>query len=589
MYPVSDKYIEAMRAPVREDRITGGIRLKDGTIIAVDDTVIIQKSLTVTRRVSNSSKFDIGTVNSAEMRLKIRDDEAYDHDFGGAAISLKYGVVTAVAEDGTKTWEDVPLPPFYVDGGEAARKRNMVSLIAHDTLSRLTVDKGSPPTTSLFTALQYFCGRCNVGIAISESSFNALPNADIIPDFSAESIQTCWDGVMWIAQTLNCCAFADYRGLVQLKQYKYEGGNSYDRLITGKERTTIEYSDTRTYLAYLQSYEGGDVKLYSKVSKWAGTDAPHTKEGALCLPKNPIVQALTAEQQAAINNSYLNNRSYPTRYIKASGVSDPAIEPYDVIAFSGGNIDIGQIISVATQVTWKFRNGGTIYCANVDEYADTADDTSAQSASGIAVFSADGEVAPQSDDTTLMRTQPKSQLEKQIDELRAGMGKGGTAEKLQTSNTPYWSKTESWGVSFGKNSTPFAYIHEGSGTTGFELRGYGSPCLNMNGSTGAILAQNGSTELNLTGGARVVMGDNAQIFIDSSDMAFKCGNTLLQVAKNVQVSVDSGGELEIIASGKPSLRISASSDGFCILSGSAMLEAKSNGLYYNGEKVLTED
>ena len=74
MYPVSEKYIEAIRAPVREDRITGGIRLKDGTRIAVDDTIIIQKSLTVTRSVSNSSKFDIGTVNSAEMRIKIHDE-----------------------------------------------------------------------------------------------------------------------------------------------------------------------------------------------------------------------------------------------------------------------------------------------------------------------------------------------------------------------------------------------------------------------------------------------------------------------------------------------------------------------------------
>lgn len=426
MYPVSEKYIEAIRAPVREDRITGGIRLKDGTIIPVDDSIIVQKSLTVTRKVSSSSKFDIGTVNSAEMRIKIRDPKAYDHDFGGAVISLKYGIVTAAADDGSGTWEDVPLPPFYVDGGEAARKQNMVSLIAHDTLSRLAVDKGSPPTTSFYAALTYFCNRCNVGVAISESDFNALPNADITPDFSAESIQSCWDGVMWIAQTVNCCAFADYRGLVQLKQYKYEGGDNYDRLITGKERTTIEYSDTRTYLAYLQSYEGENVKLYSRVKTWTGTDAPHIKEGALNLPKNPVVQSLSAEQQAAINQSYLNNRSYPTRYVKASGVPDPAIEPLDVLAFSGGTIDIGQIISVATQVTWKYRNGGTIYCANADEYSDAADGTSA-----IATLSLESDVAEQSDEAPVMRTQPKSQTEKQIDELRKQLSQaGGTAGVL---------------------------------------------------------------------------------------------------------------------------------------------------------------
>ena len=99
------------------------------------------------------------------------------------------------------------------------------------------------------------------------------------------------------------------------------------------------------------------------------------------------MQSLTSEQQAAINQSYLENRSYPTRYIKASGVSDPAVEPFDVVAFSGGNIDVGQIINVATQVTWKFRSGGTIYCASVDEYSESADDTSTQSDTDTVAYS----------------------------------------------------------------------------------------------------------------------------------------------------------------------------------------------------------
>lgn len=132
------------------------------------------------------------------------------------------------------------------------------------------------------------------------------------------------------------------------------------------------------------------------------------------LPKNPVVQSLSAEQQAAINQSYLNNRSYPTRYVKASGVPDPAIEPLDVLAFSGGTIDIGQIISVATQVTWKYRNGGTIYCANADEYSDAADGTSA-----IATLSLESDVAEQSDEAPVMRTQPKSQTEKQFSQAES--------------------------------------------------------------------------------------------------------------------------------------------------------------------------
>ena len=557
MYPVSEKYIEAIRAPVREDRITGGIKLKDGTIIPVDDSIIVQKSLTVTRKVSSSSKFDIGTVNSAEMRIKIRDAKAYDHDFGGAVISLKYGIVTATADDGSETWEDVPLPPFYVDGGEAARKQNMVSLTAHDTLSRLAVDKGSPPTTSFYAALTYFCNRCNVGVAISESDFNALPNADITPDFSAESIQSCWDGVMWIAQTVNCCAFADYRGLVQLKQYKYEGGDNYDRLITGKERTTIEYSDTRTYLAYLQSYEGENVKLYSRVKTWTGTDAPHIKEGALNLPKNPVVQSLSAEQQAVINQSYLNNRSYPTRYVKASGVPDPAIEPLDVLAFSGGTIDIGQIISVATQVTWKYRNGGTIYCANADEYSDAADGTSA-----IATLSLESDVAEQSDETPVMRTQPKSQTEKQIDELRKRLSQsGGAAEKLQTSGTNTAAITNEYGgITTTENGVKSLNIEASPSWNYFEMKAPPGFYIHAN-EDGYNIAQQYSDgkekciKLNKNNGIKIVSDSGEQIRLEL-------------VNSNMGIFMDKG-DFEIYSAGNK-------------------LYTAGGSLYFNGKKVLLE-
>ena len=576
MYPVSEKYIEAIRAPVREDRITGGIRLKDGTIIPVDDSIIVQKSLTVTRKVSSSSKFDIGTVNSAEMRIKIRDPKAYDHDFGGAVISLKYGIVTAAADDGSGTWEDVPLPPFYVDGGEAARKQNMVSLIAHDTLSRLAVDKGSPPTTSLYAALTYFCNRCNVGVVISESDFNALPNADITPDFSAESIQSCWDGVMWIAQTVNCCAFADYRGLVQLKQYKYEGGDNYDRLITGKERTNIEYSDTRTYLAYLQSYEGENVKLYSRVKTWTGTDAPHIKEGALNLPKNPVVQSLSAEQQAAINQSYLNNRSYPTRYVKASGVPDPAIEPLDVLAFSGGTIDIGQIISVATQVTWKYRNGGTIYCANVDEYSDTADGTSA-----IAALSLEGDAAEQSDEAPVMRTQPKSQTEKQIDELRKQLSQsGGTAEKLVSpTQTSYAAVQDGQGLCMFQNGALWAFLQRAS--NGFMLSGTNASHLTVSSDYPKQLVE-------LSSGANMIILNNH----DEKGITIEVDNTTrLWVYQGGKFYLRPSG-LSFVNSKNITYRFEATNEGWAIYSTTddtgRKLEAKADGLYYNGKKVLLE-
>ena len=103
MYPVSDEYIAARRAPFREERITGWIKLKDGTKIEINDSSIVQGSLKTVREVCSDSSFDIGTANCSKLNIKIKDSRAYDHEFGGALIKLKYGLVTATAEDGTKT------------------------------------------------------------------------------------------------------------------------------------------------------------------------------------------------------------------------------------------------------------------------------------------------------------------------------------------------------------------------------------------------------------------------------------------------------------------------------------------------------
>lgn len=438
MYPVSDEYIAARRAPFREERITGWIKLKDGTKIEINDSVIVQGSLKTVREVCSDSSFDIGTANCSKLTVKIRDSRAYDHEFGGALIKLKYGLVTATAEDGTKTWEDIPITPYYVDGSRTTRKRDLVYLTAFDMISRLDVDvPNTIPVTSLYAALQYCCNRAGVGLAITEDEFNELPNAGVIPDFSSGNIQTCRDCVMWISQAVNCCCFCDYRGLLVLKQYRYIGGNNYDRRFSANERTGIEYSDTRTYLAYLQSYSGDDVKLYSNVKTWESEDAAHIKEGALSLPKNPLFKKLTAAQCDEANINYLNvvMRGAPTRFVKMTGAVDPAVEPLDVLAFYGGDIDVGQIISVATRICWVYHGKGSISCANVSENSETVSADSAVSAASVSMLYSDTESEPaalsDTSEDVVTRPKPKSQIEKQLDSLSEQLANGAVTQEQQ--------------------------------------------------------------------------------------------------------------------------------------------------------------
>ena len=567
MYPVSDKYIAARRAAFREERITGGIKLKDGTIITVDDSVLVQGSLSITSKVCTNDRFDIGSANCSVMSLKIKDKNAYDHEFGGALIKLTYGIVVETAEDGTKTWESVPLPPFFVgassESDSCVRKRDMVTLKAYDTMSLLDINfPDTIPSDSMWSALVYVCNRAGIGLAITETDFSALPNSDIVPDFSGESIESCRDVVMWIAQTTGCCAFCDYRGLLMLKAYKYEGGNNYDRLFTANERTTIEYSDTRTYLAYLQAYVGDDKVQYSQVTTWTGTDAPHIKEGVLSLPKNPILRKLTTAQQEAINQSYFTNRSYPTRYIKADCFVDPALELLDVVAFSGGNIDVGQIINVATQIKWKYRGKGTIYCASVAEAADTALEESSQSAEvvSLSALSDTANTADTASESDIIKVQPRSQTEKQIDELRSMMGGAATsAERLLKKNT---DNTES-------------ILEIGKQTIDFKLGD--DRLLNILVRNAANMAASGFD------GFEVYVNGRSNYFTvglwEETGIKLQAGNNVLSISENEANLTSSNITFSINSSAKTT-RISDGTNNITFINGV---------LRINGKKVLTED
>lgn len=555
MYPVSEKYIAACRASFKEERITGGIKLIGGTIIPIDDSVVVQGSLCITSKVCSSNKFDIGTANCSEMSIKIRDKRAYDHEFGGALIKLTYGLVVDVADDGSKTWEEVPIPPFLVgtdaSNSPCVRVRDMVTLKAYDMMSLLDINyPDTIPTTSMWAALVYVCSRAGIGLAITENEFNALPNSGVIPDFSSESVETCRDVVMWIAQTVGSCAFCDYRGLLRIKPFKYEGGNTYDRLFTANERTAIEYSDTRTYLAYLQAYVGKDVRQYSKVTTWTGTDAPHIKEGVLSLPQNPIIQKLSESQQEAVNQSYFTNRSYPTRYIKATGFVDPALELLDVVAFSGGNIDVGQIINVATQIKWRYHGKGDIYCASVSESVGEVAQGATQSAESAAVVSeVSAEVAlTESSDDTVVRVKPRPQSEKQIN------GGAGNAEKLQTTGSDYWAVTDGSGVCVGKGDTKIAYICDLMGGIGISAYGPQMIALDSGGNIDIRNSKSGSSQVLINNSGEY---DNAIRILAQGDG----GNTRFDMGHGSILELNPGTTLTL----------------------------SSAGLFVNGKKVVTED
>ena len=556
MYAVSDEYIAAMRAPVRRDKVTGHIKLRDGTVLPIDDSKIIQNKFTVIRKVCGS-KFDTGTANCAEMNITLFDESAYGNEYGGALVKLTYSLCVNTAED---KWESVPFPPFWADGKQVTRKRNMLTIKAYDGMSKLDVampDISAIPTDNLYNALKYILNYAGLGLALSEDDFNALPNAAVSAALSFESrkIQSCRDAVMWIAQLTSTCAFTDNRGLVTLKRHNYAEAGTYDREIKAQERASIEFADTRTYLAYIAGYCVGERKNYSNVSDVWGTDSVHVREGALNLPENPIIANYDEAAQDAVMDAYFANRSRPTRYIKAQGLIDPAIDPLDNLAFTGGSVDIrrGRLIAPVTTVKWKYRASGYYECQNYEEYTE---DTDQSNISAVAAMALDE--TGNSEEAPVMRVPPKSQTEKEIDELRARLN--GAAFPPAP-------------IEYAFNALPNVDPAVGGGFT--------------------LKSKDGSTELTLgSGGISVYNGkcSNAAITLSAWDASVSGRSSYINVNPwgiNIEAAIDSKNSVAINGTGGVggsfSIQITADGVQYPVLSGN------SSGWYIGGKKILTED
>lgn len=409
-----EEWLAAMRANVRRERVS--LLLSRGG--NKTDADIIQNSLYINHKVMGS-KFDIGTCCTSEMGVSFIDENAIDTNYGGVLVTVVYSLLVGADDDGSEKWYYSTLGPFIIDGQKARREGKVVTVKAYDILSNFDYELpkiGIPKFENLYAAVEWLCGTVPLvnGIrfgAMPEEEFNMLPNADIVPDFSSGQIVSCRDALMWIAQATGTCVYYGRKGIT-FKQYKYTGNMAYDREITVQEREEIEFTDTRTYCTYLTAETESGTKIYSNIIDWDESWEPkYIKTGGLKLPKNPIISGLTQQQQEGVNKNILQNMSYPTRYVKMSGDVDFLLEPLDCAAFTGGSIDIrNMIIAPITEINWKYRATGKIVCTNVEEYTDTLP----AEVTPVLLSMAEEGIAPQSETSETVHSPVYSQSEKAL-------------------------------------------------------------------------------------------------------------------------------------------------------------------------------
>lgn len=573
MYNVSDTYRELIKAPVRYTGISGAARLRDGTIIHLTDDNIAAGSLSITQKMNGRGDFRPGGVYSGELSCSLKGFAGKTSDLDGAAIRLAFILYHDSDMQAAKS-ETVPLGRFYVDGSSIKRRNDTVTLSAFDGMALFDVEA----TERSGTLYELVCGACSaagVSLGMTQAEFEALPNAVQTAKINTARIQTERDLLMYVGMmTASFARISRSNELefVPLTCERNDGGVIVPvREIAGNIRFNTDFSDDTTCIAKLFTRRNG-AAVYSTSEISAGGSE---KLAVMELNENPLLAELSDDVVAAVlNNELLQMYKCLNRVFDSSFTGDPALEIGDYVRLRGGAIDTdrGYATGMITSQIWRYRGQHTIKCSMPSSLS-AVGETEVQT---LALDDSSSDItAPP------VRTQPKSQTEKQIDELRKQLSQsGGTAEKLVSpTQTSYATVQDGQGLCMFQNGEWWAFLQRAS--NGFMLSGTNASHLTISSDYPKQLVE-------LSSGSNMIILNNH----DEKGITIEVDNTTrLWVYQGGKFYLRPSG-LSFVNSKNITYRFEATNEGWAIYSTTddtgRKLEAKSDGLYFNGKKVLLE-
>lgn len=548
MYNVSDTYRELIKAPVRYTGISGAARLRDGTIIHLTDDNIAAGSLSITQKMNGRGDFRPGGVYSGELSCSLKGFAGKTGDLDGAAIRLAFILYHDSDMQSAKS-ETVPLGRFYVDGSSIKRRNDTVTLSAFDGMALFDVEA----TERSGTLYELVCGACSaagVSLGMTQAEFEALPNAVQTAKINTARIQTERDLLMYVGMmTASFARISRSNELefVPLTCERNDGGVIVPvREIAGNIRFNTDFSDDTTCIAKLFTRRNG-AAVYSTSEISAGGSE---KLAAMELNENPLLAELSDDVVAGVlNNELLQMYKCLNRVFDSSFTGDPALEIGDYVRLRGGAIDTdrGYATGMITSQIWRYRGQHTIKCSMPSSL-------SAVEESVAAAYSAETSTESR------QRTQPKSQTEKQIDELRKQLSQSGGDGMLHDVNgsaaCAYLSKDKDSDITQitaqgvdGDKQLSLMWSQK--------LKYLGLSITDANGMQGcAIEVEYGSIKISDGSGTNIYVGDD-----------------------------HGSGSLDIKGGG---IHITGSSGGLNFQAGNNMLSFTGDTIYVNGKKVLLE-
>lgn len=502
MRPVSAAFQEAVRQPVRQDRIEGFIGLWDSETVfrswTFNETQIVQGSLSITDQLGNG-KFGFGGAYTRNLSIKL--DLTKFESMDRTLINLTDGEIMLfyylTLEDGTE--ERVYLGQFFIDSEKSSRKFNVLSITAADGLSKFDTPANSHSDETLYGAYCYACHGTNgnkTTITNTPQFFESLPNGTMSLTYDNSQIQTNRDLLMWLGELTGTIVrecrddppdwersplFDSPEGRPELVQIpiKYTKANTSGNfdleafkadngsIIPADVRFSTEFSDTSIRVTtWNTNYKG---KTLTAHASW--TIEPDTLEGTMELNSNPLLDS-KSENDVRIALNKILDYGEELRFcpFKITFNGNPAIECGDFVYLEpGGSIDETQYrhYGIVTYYKWRFHGKSEIRCstdaaASYTRPKETEERT--QSVLRIGVKKASARTATPSEST-----KAKSQLEKRVDALE---GKTGASDRLVAPDGSMWVLDNEMLKHYAADGTRdcSVYINHKYGSAAFDVK-----------------------------------------------------------------------------------------------------------------------
>ena len=345
MYPVSDAFLRAVRSNTRKYFWTGTIVTKGGMTYEFGAKEIVKGSGYISRQCCGSTEIELGTVYAAEMGITLLSDiDRYTLE--DAQVTLVFHLV--LADDSV---EDVPMGVFEVS--EANRLAKCLELKAYDFMLRF--DKSFNGFETVGTAYDFIalcCKRCKVEFANKRAEIDAMPNGGVtLSVYTENDIETCRDVLFYVAQVLGGFFIINREGKLELRKY----GKDPVMKVEQRHRFSSSFSDFITRYTAVSS-----TNKQTQIAEYYALDSDNGL--TMNLGVNPFLQFGLKETREMLCRNILTDLSV-IRYVPFDSdiIGNPALDPGDVLTFTGGQADEGQITCI-TSIRQKIGGKQSLKC-----------------------------------------------------------------------------------------------------------------------------------------------------------------------------------------------------------------------------------